>query len=85
MNPDEQTIEERARAFYMEHKVHKETGNVPSTSELMAAFARSEQERDSRLTEALAAMTDEQRMEIFSAFCRYCGSDNPACQCWNDE
>ena len=33
----------------------------------------------------LKSMTDEERMEIFSNFCKYCGSDNPKCQCWKDE
>ena len=34
---------------------------------------------------ALLAMTDDQRMEVFGFFCRYCGTDDPRCQCWNDE
>lgn len=34
---------------------------------------------------ALLALTDEQRMEVFSHFCRSCGTDDPRCQCWNDE
>ena len=33
----------------------------------------------------LAALTDEQRMELFGAYCKSCGSDDPGCQCWNDE
>ena len=42
---------------------------------------------------AISAMTDDQRLEFFSAvtegYCRHCGrddSDSPhGCQCWNDE
>lgn len=30
-------------------------------------------------------LTPEQRSELFSTFCLSCGSDNPKCQCWNDE
>lgn len=30
-------------------------------------------------------LTDEERVEIMSDYCRSCGSDNPRCQCWNDE
>lgn len=30
-------------------------------------------------------LSDEQRMEIFSDYCRHCGSTDPKCQCWNDE
>jgi hypothetical protein len=33
----------------------------------------------------LAQLTDEERVEVFAAFCTYCGSDDPDCQCWNDE
>jgi hypothetical protein len=34
---------------------------------------------------ALMALTDEQRMIVFGFFCQHCGSDDPHCQCWNDE
>ncbi|MBK8184840.1 MAG: hypothetical protein IPK63_18935 [Candidatus Competibacteraceae bacterium] len=30
-------------------------------------------------------MTDEERMDVMSEFCRHCGDTNPCCQCWNDE
>lgn len=33
----------------------------------------------------LGGMSPDRRMEIFSHFCTHCGSDNPRCQCWNDE
>lgn len=33
----------------------------------------------------LDALTDDQRMHIFYAYCRSCGKMNPDCQCWNDE
>ena len=39
----------------------------------------------SEARDPLINMTDDQRMEVFSNYCRHCGSDNPACQCWNDE
>lgn len=34
---------------------------------------------------ALDAMTDDERMDLFRLYCRYCGCDDPRCQCWNDE
>lgn len=42
------------------------------------------------LIELLKTLTDEQRMEVFSDFCKHCGCiENPeslrGCQCWNDE
>ena len=33
----------------------------------------------------LILMTDDERVELFSLFCTHCGSDDPRCQCWNDE
>lgn len=35
--------------------------------------------------DALAHMTDEQRVEIFMNYCMHCGRADPLCQCWNDE
>ena len=34
---------------------------------------------------SLINLTDEQRMEVFSDYCRYCGSNDPTCRCWDDE
>jgi hypothetical protein len=33
----------------------------------------------------IECLSDEQRLEVFSHFCKYCGCDNPRCQCWNDD
>jgi hypothetical protein len=33
----------------------------------------------------LKKLSAEQRDELFSEYCRTCGSDKPKCQCWNDE
>ena len=30
-------------------------------------------------------LTAKERMEIMLNFCLHCGSDQPRCQCWNDE
>lgn len=35
--------------------------------------------------DALAILTPEARMEAMGEFCKYCGDDDPGCQCWNDE
>lgn len=42
------------------------------------------------IIELLKTLTDEQRLEVFSDFCRHCGCiEDPGslqkCQCWNDE
>lgn len=42
-------------------------------------------EREASVSEALAAMTDEQRMELIANYCKHCGRNDPGCQCWNDE
>ena len=34
---------------------------------------------------SLVNLTDEQRMEVFSDYCRYCGCDDPTCRCWDDD
>lgn len=34
---------------------------------------------------ALMQLTDSQRQEAFRHFCTSCGTDDPRCQCWNDE
>lgn len=36
-------------------------------------------------TNALLALTDEERLDLFSDYCRNCGKADPSCQCWNDE
>lgn len=38
-----------------------------------------------RVKDLLDQMTEEQRLELFDMFCKECGSDDPDCQCWNDE
>lgn len=30
-------------------------------------------------------MGEEQRADLFSHYCTVCGSNDPKCQCWNDE
>jgi hypothetical protein len=39
----------------------------------------------SKITEKLTILSEERRLEVFSKFCKYCGIDDPKCQCWNDE
>lgn len=45
-------------------------------------------ERKTQLSDAIARLTDEQRLDLFRNYCPYCGcfDDSPrGCQCWNDE
>lgn len=35
--------------------------------------------------EAMKQLLDDERMEVMAQFCKFCGSDNPSCSCWNDE
>lgn len=30
-------------------------------------------------------MTDDERLDIITEFCKYCGYLDNSCQCWNDE
>jgi len=34
---------------------------------------------------SLNSLSDDERMDMFSEYCKYCGENNPNCQCWNDE
>lgn len=33
----------------------------------------------------LDPMKNDDRLEVFVRYCRYCGSEDPGCQCRNDE
>lgn len=33
----------------------------------------------------LNQMTNEERLSVFNCYCKYCGSKDSKCQCWNDE
>lgn len=35
--------------------------------------------------ELVAMLTGEQRTSIFSNYCKFCGTTDTDCQCWNDE
>jgi len=39
--------------------------------------------------EFISELTDDQRLEFFGeiteGYCVHCGTNNPNCQCWNDE
>tara|TARA_R110001592_G_scaffold361512_1_gene672342 strand:- start:84 stop:353 length:270 start_codon:yes stop_codon:yes gene_type:complete len=33
----------------------------------------------------MKTMTDDERLDIITEFCKYCGDLDSGCQCWNDE
>jgi hypothetical protein len=35
--------------------------------------------------EMFAALTQEQREDVLSKYCRFCLGDDPRCACWNDD
>jgi hypothetical protein len=37
------------------------------------------------LKDIVRSLTDEQRVELFSGYCKSCGCNNPNCQCENDD
>ena len=45
----------------------------------------SPQENIDKIIEALKALSEDERLEVFSQFCHSCGDNNPSCKCWNDE
>lgn len=42
-------------------------------------------ERVTNMIRLFSELTDEERLKVMQQFCRSCGSNNPNCQCWNDE
>lgn len=38
-----------------------------------------------KVKELFLQLTDEERLEIMSECCKFCGCLEPRCQCWNDE
>ena len=38
-----------------------------------------------QVKELFAKLTDDERMEVMSDYCKYCGCDDSCCQCWNDD
>lgn len=45
----------------------------------------SDQETIDEARDLLDQMSEQERFELFHEYCVYCGSDDPDCQCWNDE
>lgn len=41
--------------------------------------------RIAKALEEMRKLSRDDRMEVMYHFCRECGSDDPHCQCWNDE
>lgn len=33
----------------------------------------------------LLLLSEEDRVNAMSFFCHHCGTDDPSCQCWNDD
>lgn len=46
-------------------------------------------EQRERYVAAIAALvetlTERERVNLFSRYCKECGANDPRCQCWNDE
>lgn len=59
--------------FYAEYQVREA---------IAAALVKAGQKT---VLECLQEMPEEQRLDVFSSFCTHCGTNNPRCQCWNDE
>lgn len=38
-----------------------------------------------KIIKLLDTISSDERLEVFSEYCRHCGDKNPKCQCWNDE
>jgi hypothetical protein len=38
-----------------------------------------------QVKELFVKLTNDERMEVMSDYCTYCGCDDSGCQCWNDD
>lgn len=41
--------------------------------------------RVERIKDFVDELTEDERLDLFRLYCRGCGSDDPKCQCENDE
>ena len=55
-------------------------GNEPAPTDEIAKLERME-----AALRAVRCLSEGERMELFHNFCLGCGSEEPKCQCWNDE
>jgi len=68
-----------------------EYGRLPTLEETWKAAKCTEALKPSHNTPSkeiirlLNSISEDSRMDIFAEFCTECGSNNPRCQCWNDE
>lgn len=61
-------------------------GSIDPIYDAMSEFAQQEVAAATHpLQEKVDAMTDDERMELFGKYCKYCGRKDPNCQCWNDD
>ena len=56
--------------------------SVISDTEILHADAT---KRIEHIVGLLLLLSDEERLEVFGEFCKFCGTSDPRCQCWNDE
>jgi predicted Zn-ribbon and HTH transcriptional regulator len=57
----------------IEHDTNKSTSNEEYDNVFDAAKS------------LLEKLSDDERLMLFSDYCKHCGSEDPHCQCWNDE
>ncbi len=58
-----------------------EISNAEATDAIMEKI----RVRPQSVEEGFMSLTDAQRVAIMQNVCRWCGSVDPTCQCWNDE
>jgi hypothetical protein len=42
------------------------------------------EDEQNSLKDQFDKLTDEQRLKLFSYYCKHCGSKDPKCKCWDD-
>lgn len=52
---------------------------------VMANFSGADRAFALNVLNSLDELTEEQRLSLFTCYCRQCGSLDPECVCWRDE
>lgn len=60
-------------------------GSVPQRYCLECGWNEKLDATQNKIVALMLKLTDDKRLEVMCEFCRYCGSTNPECVCWNDE
>lgn len=77
------TLEERLTEEYQRNLSHDE--RIGIYNEAIKSMQPAPNENLDKIVTTLLELSEDERLDVFSNFCKSCGIDDPRCQCWNDE